>query len=68
MGVEQDFFITGGIGKNPGVTRRIEGLIGLEAIKLPAESVLDPQIAGALGAALFAQSLHRKAEKERAAT
>lgn len=65
MGVEQDFFITGGIGKNPGVTRRIERLIGLEAIRLPAESVLDPQIAGALGAALFAQSLHRKLEKER---
>jgi len=67
MEVEREFFITGGIGKNIGVTRRIEGLIGLEAIKLPAGSVLDPQIAGALGAALFAHSLHRKAQKERAA-
>ena len=64
--VEPEFFITGGIGKNIGVTRRIERLIGVEAVKLPAGSVLDPQIAGALGAALFAHSLHRKAEKEKA--
>jgi activator of 2-hydroxyglutaryl-CoA dehydratase len=65
--VEPDFFITGGIGKNCGVTRRIERLIGVEAVKLPSDSVLDPQIAGALGAALFAHSLHRKAEKEKVA-
>jgi len=64
MGVEEDFFITGGIGKNVGVTRRIEGLIGVEAVKLPEDSVLDPQVAGALGAALFAHSLHRKASRE----
>ncbi len=64
MQVEREFFITGGIGKNIGVTRRIERLVEVEAIKLPADSVLDPQIAGALGAALFAHSLHRKALKE----
>jgi benzoyl-CoA reductase subunit A len=67
MQVEREFFITGGIGKNIGVTRRIERLIGVEAVKLPADSVLDPQIAGALGASLFAHSLHRKAQKEAAA-
>ncbi len=67
MGVEREFFITGGIGKNIGVTRRIERLIGVEAIRLPADSVLDPQIAGALGAALFAHSLHRKAQKAQSA-
>lgn len=66
MGVEREFFITGGIGKNVGVTRRIERLIGVEALRLPEDSVFDPQIAGALGAALFAHSLHRKREKERA--
>ena len=66
MEVEREFFITGGIGKNIGVTRRIERLIGVEAVKLPADSVLDPQVAGALGAALFAHSLHRKAQKVRA--
>jgi benzoyl-CoA reductase subunit A len=64
MEVEPEFFITGGIGKNVGVTRRIERLIGTEAIKLPSDSILDPQIAGALGAALFAHSLHKKAQKE----
>ncbi|MBC7294073.1 MAG: benzoyl-CoA reductase, bzd-type, subunit Q, partial [Thermoleophilia bacterium] len=64
MGVEPEFFITGGIAKNSGVTRRIERLIGCESLKLPADSVLDPQIAGALGAALFAHSLHRKAQRE----
>lgn len=67
MGVEEDFFITGGIGKNIGVTRRIERLIGVEAVRLSTDSVFDPQIAGALGAALFAHSLHRKAQKEKAA-
>jgi benzoyl-CoA reductase subunit A len=66
MDVEPDFFITGGIAKNAGVTRRIERLIGVEAVKLPADSVLDPQIAGALGAALFAHSLFKKAQKEAA--
>jgi bzd-type benzoyl-CoA reductase Q subunit len=60
MQVEREFFITGGIGKNIGVTRRIERLIGVEAVKPAADSVLDPQIAGALGAALFAHSLYRK--------
>jgi benzoyl-CoA reductase subunit A len=64
MEVEPQFFITGGIGKNIGVTRRIERLIGVEALGLPANSVLDPQVAGALGAALFAHSLHRKAQRQ----
>jgi bzd-type benzoyl-CoA reductase Q subunit len=62
--VERDLFITGGIGKNIGVTRRIERLVGVEAVKLPPDSVLDPQIAGALGAALFAYSLHRKENRD----
>ncbi len=68
MQVEREFFITGGIAKNIGVTRRIERLIGVEAIRLPADSALDPQIAGAYGAALFAHSLHKKAEKTAAAS
>lgn len=67
MGVEPQLFITGGIGKNIGVTRRIERLVGVEAVRLPADAVLDPQVAGALGAALFAHSLQRKVLKEKAA-
>lgn len=60
LGVEREFFITGGIAKNVGVTRRVERLIGVEAVRLPADSPLDPQLAGALGAAVFAYSLYRK--------
>jgi benzoyl-CoA reductase subunit A len=67
IGVEREFFITGGIAKNEGVVRRIERIIGLEAVRLPADSVLDPQIAGALGAALFAHALLKKERKAAAA-
>lgn len=56
IGVEPQFFITGGISKNLGVVRRIEQLIGVEALKTP----FDTQIAGAVGAALFAHTLHLK--------
>jgi benzoyl-CoA reductase subunit A len=53
VGVEGDFFITGGIAKNPGVVKRIEKLLGVTAVGSPCDS----QIAGALGAALFAHTL-----------
>lgn len=56
IGVEEGFFITGGIAKNPGVVKRIERLLGIQALP----SRFDAQIAGALGAALFAQTLVRK--------
>jgi len=49
VGVEPDFTITGGIAKNIGVVQRLEKRLGLKAL-LPEE----PQIVGALGAALFA--------------
>ncbi len=50
VGVTPDFAITGGIAKNIGMVRRLEEKVGLKAL-LPEE----PQIAGALGAALFAR-------------
>lgn len=50
VGIEKDFIITGGIAKNIGVVRRLEKRMGLDA-KIPEE----PQIVGALGAALFAE-------------
>lgn len=53
LGVEPELFITGGIAKNEGVVRRVEDILGLRALK--AEG--DAQIAGALGAALFAHAL-----------
>ncbi len=56
VGVEREFAITGGIAKNPGVVRRIERELGFEGLKSP----IDSQIAGALGAALFAHVLESK--------
>lgn len=56
INVEEGFFITGGIAKNPGVVKRIERLLGIKAI----ETKLDSQIAGALGAALFGYTLMSK--------
>ncbi|MBI1994657.1 MAG: benzoyl-CoA reductase, bzd-type, subunit Q [Deltaproteobacteria bacterium] len=56
IGVEDQFFITGGIAKNPGVVKRLEKELGIQAVK----SKYDSQIAGALGAALFADTLLQK--------
>lgn len=56
IGMEKEFAITGGIAKNIGVVRRIENLLGIEALK-PA---WDTQIAGAAGAALVARDLYMK--------
>ncbi|MBI4524467.1 MAG: hypothetical protein HY695_11735 [Deltaproteobacteria bacterium] len=56
IGVEDQFFITGGIAKNPGVVRRLEKELGIQAVK----TRYDSQIAGALGAALFADTLLQK--------
>jgi benzoyl-CoA reductase subunit A len=56
IGVEKDFFITGGIAKNPGVVKRIEKILGIQAV----QTQYDSQIAGALGAALFGYTLMQK--------
>jgi len=56
INVEEGFFITGGIAKNPGVVKRIEKLLGIKAM----ETRIDSQIAGALGAALFGYTLMSK--------
>ncbi|TAK36358.1 MAG: benzoyl-CoA reductase, bzd-type, subunit Q [Chloroflexota bacterium] len=53
IGVEPEFGITGGISKNVGVVHRIEKELGVKAL----QPKIDPQIAGGLGAALFAQAL-----------
>ena len=63
IGVEEGFFITGGIAKNPGVVKRIERLLGIKAI----DTKIDSQIAGALGAALFGYTLMQKQATAKAA-
>lgn len=55
VGVEKDFVITGGISKNIGIVKRLEDIIGIKS--LSARNELDPALAGAIGAALFAWDL-----------
>ena len=54
--------LTGGVAKNRGVMDRLTSMIGLE----PMETDWDPQIAGALGAALFGHALRLKGKKRKA--
>jgi len=48
--IEKDFSITGGIAKNKGMLRKLAEKVGLEPLLCE-----DPQLVGAIGAALFAQ-------------
>jgi bzd-type benzoyl-CoA reductase Q subunit len=60
LGIEEKFAITGGIAKNIGVVKRLEDELKLKA----PESRIDPQLAGAIGAALFAKALVEKERKK----
>jgi len=59
LGVEKEFAITGGISKNKGIVQRLEKELGIK----PLTPKHDPQIAGGVGAALFAKSLIEKQRK-----
>ncbi len=59
IGVEPDFAITGGIAKNIGVVSRLEKELHIKAL-IPK---YDTQIAGAVGAALFAKALVEKGKR-----
>ena len=54
IGIEKDVCMTGGVSKNIGVVKSLESKLNVK-IKKPR---VDPQLIGALGAALFA---HEKA-------
>ena len=56
VGIADEFVITGGIGKNVGVVAKIGEKLGGLKVHVPAE----PQIAGAIGAALFALDRAKK--------
>lgn len=60
LGVEKEFAITGGQSKNIGIVKRVEKMLGIEAMK-PGNH--DPQIAGAIGAVLFARAIFEKSRK-----
>lgn len=51
LGIEKEITMTGGVAKNPAVRREIEKAIGFKMVT----SDIDPQIIGALGAAVFAR-------------
>lgn len=56
VGVKNDIGITGGVSKNIGVVKYLENMLETDFVEFPE----DPQIIGALGAALFAEE---KAER-----
>ena len=58
VGVESELAVTGGIAKNEGVTTRVEEMLGIKA-----KTVFEPQIVGALGAALFAKEMLERTRK-----
>lgn len=60
VGVKPGFAVTGGMAKNRGVMDRLMRKIGIERMQTP----WDTQIAGAVGAALFAYALCLKADRK----
>lgn len=56
LGIRKDVGMTGGIAKNIGVVKCIERALGIELVKFP----VDPQLIGAIGAAVFAADRARK--------
>jgi activator of 2-hydroxyglutaryl-CoA dehydratase len=59
-GIREDFVISGGIAKNVGVVRLLE-----KKLNLKANICHEPQIVGALGAAIFGRELLEKRAKKR---
>lgn len=59
MKMEKDLVLTGGVAKNAGIVKRLERELGVTALT----SKYDPQLAGAIGAALLAQSQTEKSRK-----
>jgi len=59
VSIQKDFTITGGIAKNKGMVAKIRERVGLEPLLCE-----DPQLMGALGAALFAAERCDKGDKK----
>lgn len=51
VGMEQDIVMTGGVAKNKGVFETLENDLGFKLVTMPED--IDPQIIGALGAAVI---------------
>ena len=59
VGVRSETVMTGGVAKNQAVLRSLETVLGIEFCPID----VDPQIIGALGAALFARERHQRRKK-----
>ncbi len=60
VGIEDEVCVTGGVAKNAAVVKALERVIGRQVCDLG----VDPQIVGALGAALFAKERYSKLSPE----
>lgn len=60
VGLVEDVALTGGCAKNEGLAKALESKLGVKVVHLPQ----DPQIAGALGAALIAAERVKQREPE----
>jgi predicted CoA-substrate-specific enzyme activase len=58
LGVERELVVTGGVTKNPGIIKRLERNLGLKT--LSPKPGMDPALAGAMGAALFAKAYYER--------
>jgi len=59
VGIENDIFFSGGVAKNIGMRKALEEVLHITL----AKPKLDPQLAGAVGAALLAQGFYRRRTK-----
>jgi predicted CoA-substrate-specific enzyme activase len=59
VGIETDVFFSGGVAKNKGMRKALEETMKVKII----EPTFDPQLTGALGAAVIAQTVGKKKEK-----
>jgi predicted CoA-substrate-specific enzyme activase len=59
VGLQDDVFFSGGVAKNIGMRRALEDALKIKIV----EPEKDPQLAGAIGAAVIAQNLWKKANQ-----
>lgn len=59
IGIQEDVTVSGGVAKNIGVVTNMEKMLGVNFTPLP----VDPQVVGALGAALIAQKVWKKKKR-----
>ncbi len=60
LGVQKDFVIVGGLAKNSGIVYWLDKI--LKVSRLPSKPDWDPMLTAALGAALFADAIYRRAK------